>query len=306
MYNHRLDYFVAAVEEGSFSAAARRLFITPSAVIQQVNLLEAELGAKLLERAHSGVRPTDAGEYLFNAVKSYIARGNEIRGRVAEIAGVASSRIVVGTSPFHRVEMLYELWFRYEATLREAGKATPELAIEEIEAASELPGIDMLEGVLFEVPWQTGFDFLELAKEPLCVAVSARHPLHGRRFADAAAFAHRPVVAIREGTEEAADRAAAELAEAGVAIERVGIYDASTIGRCITEGVGLLVPACWADISPQLHCVSLDWRHSVKYGLHISKDATPAATAFAKFIAEDRPSYSPGPKTLRLGNQLAP
>lgn len=286
MYNHRLDHFVAAVEEGSFSAASRRLYVTPSAVIQQVNLLEGELGVRLLERGHSGVAPTAAGEYLYGAAKSYVARGAEIRARVAEIAGASAARIAVGTSPFHRVEALYGLWFRYEAALKEAGAAVPELSVEEIEAAPELPGIDMLEGVLFDVPWQDGFEFLKLSEEPMCVAVSARHPLHGRRFAGAAEFACRPVIAIREGVEASADAAAADLAAAGVEVERVGIYDAGAIGRCITGGAGLLVPACWSGISPQLECVSLDWPHAVEYGLHVSKAASPAARAFAEFAEE--------------------
>jgi DNA-binding transcriptional LysR family regulator len=284
VYNHRLDHFIAACEEGSFSGASRRLYVTPSAVIQQVNLLEADLGVQLLQRGHGGVAPTQAGEYLYGAAKSYVARGNEMRGRVAEIAGAARTRITVGTSPFHRVSRLYELWFRHEQALKEAGAAVPEIAIEEIEVSRELPGIDMLEGPLFEVPWQGGFEFKKLEESPLCVSVSVRHPLSGRRVAGVGEFACAPVMAIREGMEDAADAACAELAAAGVELVRVGIYDAAAIGRCITEGMGLLVPACWHDISPQISCVELDWPHAVAYGIHLSKSAGEAARAFARSV----------------------
>ena len=41
--------FVAVVETGAFSAAARRLALTPSAVSKLVNRLEARLGARLLQ-----------------------------------------------------------------------------------------------------------------------------------------------------------------------------------------------------------------------------------------------------------------
>lgn len=287
MYDHRLDHFVAAVEEGSFSAAARRLYITPSAVIQQVNLLEADLGTKLLERGHSGVRATEAGAYLYDAARPFMARSEEIRARVRQIAGAAEARVTVGASPFHRVERFYGLWFRYEALLRERGSAVPAVSVEDVEPARELPGIDLLEGVFFEVPWQDGYEFLQLGTSPLAIAVSPRHPLAGRRFAPLPAFACRPVVAARPGMDAACDAACADLASAGAQVERVEIYDSSAVGRCITEGAGLLIPACWKGLSPQLSCVSLDWPHAVRYGLHVSKSASDAARSFASFVQED-------------------
>ena len=80
-------------------------------------------------------------------------------------------------------------------------------SIEVIEAAPELPGIDLLEGPLFEVPWREGFEFVELEESPLCVSVSVRRPLFGRRFADISEFACAPVMAIAEGMEQASDPA---------------------------------------------------------------------------------------------------
>ncbi|OZA10381.1 MAG: LysR family transcriptional regulator, partial [Rhodobacterales bacterium 17-64-5] len=46
-----IEVFVAAAEEGSISAAARRLGVSPSAVSQQLSGLEAALGAVLLDRS---------------------------------------------------------------------------------------------------------------------------------------------------------------------------------------------------------------------------------------------------------------
>ena len=55
MYNRQLDVFVKAAELGSFSKAAEALYITPSAVIQQVNGLEERLGVKLFDRSRRGI-----------------------------------------------------------------------------------------------------------------------------------------------------------------------------------------------------------------------------------------------------------
>ena len=62
MYNKQLDALIAAADDGSFSKAARRLFISPAALIQQVNLLEAHLGITVFQRTPRGVALAPAGE----------------------------------------------------------------------------------------------------------------------------------------------------------------------------------------------------------------------------------------------------
>lgn len=62
--HQRLVYFRVTLESGSVRQAAARLDIAPSAVSRQLNLLEEALGATLLERKRSGIRPTPVGEML--------------------------------------------------------------------------------------------------------------------------------------------------------------------------------------------------------------------------------------------------
>ena len=55
MYNPQLDTFICVVESGSFSKAAEKLYISPTAVIKQINSLEASLDLKLFSRTHRGL-----------------------------------------------------------------------------------------------------------------------------------------------------------------------------------------------------------------------------------------------------------
>lgn len=48
MYDRRIDTFLAAAKASSFSKAAEQLYITPSAVVQQVAALEQSLSVRLL------------------------------------------------------------------------------------------------------------------------------------------------------------------------------------------------------------------------------------------------------------------
>ena len=69
MYNPQLDTFICVVEAGSFSKAADKLYISPPAVIKQINSLENNLGLQLFARTHRGLVVTAAGESLYQDAK---------------------------------------------------------------------------------------------------------------------------------------------------------------------------------------------------------------------------------------------
>lgn len=64
----QLKYFQSVVGKNSFSEAAEENFISQSAVSQQIQALERELGFKLLERKNCGFTLTPAGEYFYKKV----------------------------------------------------------------------------------------------------------------------------------------------------------------------------------------------------------------------------------------------
>ncbi|ATB31297.1 LysR family transcriptional regulator [Melittangium boletus] len=72
-----LHAFVRAVEDGGFSAAARRLGLTPSAVSKQVAHLEARLGARLLRRTTHHVSLTEAGSVFYRHCRRVLAEMEE-------------------------------------------------------------------------------------------------------------------------------------------------------------------------------------------------------------------------------------
>src|SRR5258708_6134907 len=74
MEMRELRAFTAVAEEGSLSAAARRLHLSQSALSQTVASLERQLGVQLLRRRSTGVTPTDAGVTLLREARALIAQ----------------------------------------------------------------------------------------------------------------------------------------------------------------------------------------------------------------------------------------
>jgi DNA-binding transcriptional LysR family regulator len=92
---HQLRTFVGVATTGSFSAAARELGYTQSAVSQQIAALEADLGVALLHRRPVGV--TEAGARLLEHARPLLLRLAAARTDVMRTAGAPSERLTVAT-----------------------------------------------------------------------------------------------------------------------------------------------------------------------------------------------------------------
>lgn len=69
MTNSQIKCFFAVVETGSFSEAARMLFIAQPAVSKQVHTLESDLGVQLFQRSGRAIVPTSQGTIIYRALK---------------------------------------------------------------------------------------------------------------------------------------------------------------------------------------------------------------------------------------------
>lgn len=81
----KLRCFIATAEYGSFTKAGEALFMSQSAVSQQVSSLEKHLGVKLFERTDSGVCLTHAGSVLFHKGQPLVNELEELFAHVAAI-----------------------------------------------------------------------------------------------------------------------------------------------------------------------------------------------------------------------------
>lgn len=72
MNDQWLKSFMVSAENGSFSKAARHLFISTPSLVQQINLMEKELGFAVFVRNHKGISLTPAGKAFFVTAKTIL------------------------------------------------------------------------------------------------------------------------------------------------------------------------------------------------------------------------------------------
>lgn len=95
----QLRYFMAIVDERSFTAAARRLAISQPALSRQIAVLERQLGAKLLERTPAGALPTVAGRAILPEARAALASADRVARTVRQVAKMESGVLQIATFP---------------------------------------------------------------------------------------------------------------------------------------------------------------------------------------------------------------
>src|SRR3954451_19865479 len=92
----QLTYFLAAIEHGSFSAAANSLLLAQPSLSDQIRRLEAELGVPLFVRAGRGVELTDAGRILRPYAERVLAEAQEAMESVREVRDLTGGTVAFG------------------------------------------------------------------------------------------------------------------------------------------------------------------------------------------------------------------
>lgn len=99
----QLGYFLSIVEHRGFAAAARARYVSQSALTRQIQLLEEETGAKLLERTSRGVVLTHAGEILNERARQLLQDVHQLKEDLHAESEVLSGHLVLGMTPSTRV-----------------------------------------------------------------------------------------------------------------------------------------------------------------------------------------------------------
>ena len=92
----QLRYFVAIVDHGSLSRAARVLHVAQPALTQQIQQLEEELAVQLLHRSAQGALATDAGKTFYEHAQAILKQVGDARSAVTQAADKPTGTVALG------------------------------------------------------------------------------------------------------------------------------------------------------------------------------------------------------------------
>jgi DNA-binding transcriptional LysR family regulator len=95
----RLEHFLAVVEEGTFTAAAARVFMVQSSLSASLLALERELGTDLFIRGRRGAELTDAGQALVGPARATLEQVEKAKEAIGEIRGLMVGTVRVAVAP---------------------------------------------------------------------------------------------------------------------------------------------------------------------------------------------------------------
>ncbi len=110
MYNPQIETFIKVADAESFNKAAEELYITPTAVIKQINLLESSLDLILFEHTHRGLILTGAGKSLYQDTKYIIGYCKDSVVRAKNAMSEGKNIIRIGSSPMTPAQLLMQMW----------------------------------------------------------------------------------------------------------------------------------------------------------------------------------------------------
>lgn len=285
MYNHNLDTFIRASELGSFSKVAEENFISPSAVIQQINHLESDLNVKLFDRTKKGVTLTPAGEYLLLESKALIQRSNDIRSHLSTYSTNTQNSIVFGSNQFHMPSLLFDYWPLFVAKNESASLSSYSFNENGTDIRTET---DLIEGIYFDEPlWQKDFTFHQITYSNLSILVPEDSELSKLNIITHTDLRTYVVTNIHSGVSKACDAVTNILRNNDITVEEAPIYSTSIIIDSIHKNKPIVIPSCWKNFHPRSVLIPYVEEYSLPYGFFLSTNASKAAKSFLKFITDN-------------------
>jgi DNA-binding transcriptional LysR family regulator len=236
---HLVRIFAAVVETGSYSNAARSLYISQPAVSKSVRELERQLHVSLLDRTRKGIVLTEAGQIVWHHAQQILVAERSTEVALEQLREGERGHLAIGASPtigiyllppilgaFHRrfpsIDLFLDIGTTYEIVERLINKP---LDVAFVEGTVTNDAIEV-------TPWRD--DELVLIASPLSEIVAHGMPSLERVLEE-------PFI-MRESEARTRNYIESALAERGISL-RVGMEVANTeaIKQMVSAGLGLAI-----------------------------------------------------------------
>ena len=173
----QIEHIIKIAEEKSITKAAEKLFLTQSALNQQLLKLEHELGTSLFKRSKANLTPTKAGEIYLEGAKDILRIKKRTYSRIADLTDGNKGHITVGFTPGRGPNLLTKIYPIFH-------KNYPNTIVEprELSVAKQQPLVasgDLDLGFMTLFPSQrTSDEYVKLYSEEIFIAIPEGHAVN--------------------------------------------------------------------------------------------------------------------------------
>ena len=176
MDTKQIEYILKIAEENNITKAAEKLFITQSALNQQLLKLEKELGTPLFHRSRTNWRLTEAGEIYIEGAKAALQIKNTTYNKIYDVVSARKGHLTIGLTPSRGLCMFTAIYPELHRNFPNLDVRPIEMRVRAQQEAIAKGELDV--GLMTLAPVdRTNDTYYSLKKEELVLMIPSAHPL---------------------------------------------------------------------------------------------------------------------------------
>lgn len=290
MVSPQLLTFITVAKKGSFSKAAEMMYVSPTAVMKQIDALEERIGVTLFRRTNHGLILTEAGESVLSDAKylaDYAARAEEKAREIDRKENQHSIRI--GTSLMTPAKFILDIW-------TEIQDIAPNLKVELIpfentpENAREILSnlgmqIDVVAGIYDEdFKVERGFRTVHLEDKKVSFAVPLTSPLAAKRSISPEDLKGSGVMFIKKGWNRYIDELRDACEKADVKVTEFSFFNLAAFNEAVKQNMPIIAISGWENVHPLLKIIPSKTVVTVPYGIMYSLEPSKHVRQFVNAV----------------------
>ena len=195
MFHRQLRYFVSVVDCGSFTGAAEQNYISQSAISQQIQALEQDLGIALLVRENRRFRLTPAGDYFYRQGRTLLQDIDALKTETIRLGSAGERSLKIGYLNYYGGQALQQAIADFSAMHPDVPFHIMNGTHEELWQLLQQGQADM---ILMEQrrAFSSAFVNFELLQCDCSIEISARHPLSQQDGVSLEDLRHTPCILL--------------------------------------------------------------------------------------------------------------
>lgn len=195
MFKQSIYYFISVVDEGSFSAAGKKYYLSQSAISQQITKLENELGFHLFDRKSYRPCLTDEGKCYYHLCKKMMKMYEDENKKIVDMSIQKQKNITIGiTGPFEKKYIpliIKEFKKKYDVSFHVKVFSLQD-CIKELQKGA----IDVGFGLLNDFKHIPELVYYDIYTSHICIVTSLNHPLSERKTVTIEDIKDEPIVIL--------------------------------------------------------------------------------------------------------------